>query len=415
MSCCATDIVQIPGPQGAPGSNGTNGTNGTNAFTTLTVAYTMPAELASSDATVATSTPFSVGQTVFVQFLGFLQVTAKPDSTHLTLKNLEDAASSAYLPNSPAGTIAAIGASVVPAGIQGPSGTLSGAAGGQLSGTYPNPLVGILTTKGDTLQIGGGGIGTSSRLAVGTDGTRLVADAASTTGQKWAKVTLSAAAEVTGTLPIGNGGTAATTAAGARTALAVAASGANADITSLAALGTPLSVAQGGTAGNTAAAARASLGLTKPTGSTAYIRDQKASTTVGGTFTLGAWKTRDINTEVFDADGIVSIAANQFTLIAGTYLIYARAPAYKVDSHQIKLRNITDATDDAIGTSSKAAAADTTMSDSWLRTRITIAAPKTYEIQHQSLATELNDGFGFPCGFGVSEVYTEVWIEKEVG
>lgn len=49
-------------------------------------------------------------------------------------------------------------------------------------------------------------------------------------------------------LTIAEGGTSATSASNARTSLGVAASGANADITSLSALSTPLSLAQGGTA-----------------------------------------------------------------------------------------------------------------------------------------------------------------------
>jgi hypothetical protein len=66
----------------------------------------------------------------------------------------------------------------------------------------------------------------------------------------------------TGTvIPVANGGTGATTAAGARSALSAAVLGANNDITSLTGLTTPLSIAQGGTAANTALAARTSLGL----------------------------------------------------------------------------------------------------------------------------------------------------------
>lgn len=67
--------------------------------------------------------------------------------------------------------------------------------------------------------------------------------------------------DLTGTLVVANGGTGATTAAGARTSLGAATSGANADITSLSGLTTALSIAQGGTGGATAAAARTSLGI----------------------------------------------------------------------------------------------------------------------------------------------------------
>ena len=76
----------------------------------------------------------------------------------------------------------------------------------------------------------------------------------------------------------------------------------------------------------------------------AVIADQKTSGTDGGTFTSGAWRTRDLNTEVTDVDNIVSISSNQFTLQAGTYLIKARATAYDCDRHQLRLRNITDGT-----------------------------------------------------------------------
>lgn len=65
---------------------------------------------------------------------------------------------------------------------------------------------------------------------------------------------------VTGTLPIANGGTNATTAANARSNLGAAASGANSDITSLSGLTTPLSVAQGGTGANTLTANNVILG-----------------------------------------------------------------------------------------------------------------------------------------------------------
>jgi hypothetical protein len=58
-----------------------------------------------------------------------------------------------------------------------------------------------------------------------------------------------------GTLAIANGGTGSTTAAGARSAISAAKSGANSDITSLTGLTTALSIAQGGTGATTANAA----------------------------------------------------------------------------------------------------------------------------------------------------------------
>src|SRR5262249_40566413 len=66
---------------------------------------------------------------------------------------------------------------------------------------------------------------------------------------QWNKIGLTT--HVAGTLPLANGGTGAATAPAARANLAAAASGANADITSLAGLTTPLSPTQGGTGQST--------------------------------------------------------------------------------------------------------------------------------------------------------------------
>lgn len=60
-------------------------------------------------------------------------------------------------------------------------------------------------------------------------------------------------------LPVSQGGTGASNATAARTNLSVAASGANADITSLTGLTTPLSVSQGGTGGSSVSTAATNL------------------------------------------------------------------------------------------------------------------------------------------------------------
>lgn len=119
------------------------------------------------------------------------------------------------------------------------AGTLAVARGGTNIGSY--------AAKGDLLA--SSGTTTLSKLAVGADGTHLVADSAQTTGLKWQN-------------------------------------------------GYPFAV----------------------------IEEQQTSGTAGGGSTATTWTIRVLNTEVVDADNLVTISSNKFTPIAGTYLIEVDSP-----------------------------------------------------------------------------------------
>jgi hypothetical protein len=62
-------------------------------------------------------------------------------------------------------------------------------------------------------------------------------------------------------------------------------------------------------------------------GSVMIVADEKGVGTGGGTFTSGAWRTRDLNTERYNGITGASLAANRITLPAGTYRVWANAPA----------------------------------------------------------------------------------------
>ena len=142
----------------------------------------------------------------------------------------------------------------------------------------------------------------------------------------------------------------------------------------------------------------------------AVIRDQKPSGTSGGTFTAGAYNTRDLNT-IDDPSGFVALLSNQFTLQAGTYRISASAPVYEVNEHKIRIRNITDSTDAALGTSEYCGAGDNTSNRSLANAIFTILDTKTFEIQHRCGTTKATVGYGIANALGV-EVYTVVEIMK---
>ena len=144
----------------------------------------------------------------------------------------------------------------------------------------------------------------------------------------------------------------------------------------------------------------------------ALIYDQKASGTDAGTFTSGAWRTRDLNTEISDADGIVSISSNQFTLGAGSYLIRWNAPAFDVSRHVTRLRDITGDVNIAIGSAETSNTSYPSTTRSFGTARVTITADNVYEIQHRCSSTLANNGLGISHTFEVN-VYTIVEIFRE--
>ena len=148
----------------------------------------------------------------------------------------------------------------------------------------------------------------------------------------------------------------------------------------------------------------------------AIIGDQKANNTHGGTFTSGAWQKRNLNAELADPDGIVSISNDQFTLAAGSYLVKAAAPARRVGYHQVRLQNITDSTTVEYGTSENSYGTGNTnfyTTKSLLSARFTITGSKTFEIQHRCQTTTTSFGLGAANDFGNTQLYTLVEIYKE--
>ena len=146
------------------------------------------------------------------------------------------------------------------------------------------------------------------------------------------------------------------------------------------------------------------------------IVDQKSAGTEGGDFTSGDWRTRVLNT----TRGINSItgsslntSTNQFILPTGTYRLFASCPAYLVELHQSKLRNITDSSDTLIGTSEYCAINAQVSNRSFINGTFTITTQKTFEIQHRNNSTQNSNGFGRGyANFGNVQVYTAVELWK---
>jgi len=145
----------------------------------------------------------------------------------------------------------------------------------------------------------------------------------------------------------------------------------------------------------------------------AYIKDLKSSGTNGGTFTSGAWQTRDLNTLEGD-ETFISLSSNAFTLQPGKYEIDADACAYFVAQHKAKLRNTSDSSDVIIGSAEYTSngASDTPHSTSKVKGIFSISSAKTFELQHRCTKTQASNGFGGSASYSVDELYTQIKITK---
>ena len=171
-----------------------------------------------------------------------------------------------------------------------------------------------------------------------------------------------------------------------------------------------------GSAGNvlTVASGVPSWAAPAATGSTvAVFVDNKTANTAGGTFTNGAWRTRDLQTTYFNNITSCSLASNQITLPAGTYEVMANAPSFQVNASMARLYNITDSA--VVGNNGSTcynAAADTSIAPAILTIAFTIAATKVFELQHRCETTKSSNGFGVQVSFGGVEVYSQIKIVK---
>tara|TARA_Y100001963_G_scaffold2470_1_gene3329 strand:- start:421 stop:1002 length:582 start_codon:yes stop_codon:yes gene_type:complete len=147
--------------------------------------------------------------------------------------------------------------------------------------------------------------------------------------------------------------------------------------------------------------------------SVAVICDEKSANESAGSSSSynGSWEKKELNTELSDPDNIVSIASDQFTLGAGTYLINWSSPMYMTNRHQSRLYDVTGSTVLESG-SSEYSFSDTSVCTRSMGSRIhTITANNVYEIQHQTDFTR-SDGLGVASMMGIPNIYTLVTIYK---
>jgi hypothetical protein len=198
MSCNTPYVVNIPGPRGAAGANGTNGTNGVDSFTYTTALFLVPALGANVVVQVGNSSflPESIQGQFFVsvQGCGYMQVLDVV-GLNVTLKN--PAAGVLGVANAIPTTPIPSGSLITLAGAVGPQGSPGVSGGAPVGASYIcRTADGTLTNETALDSLAAGYVktqGSSGFGAVSTVATIPIAD-------------------VTGTVPIAQGGTNLTTA-----------------------------------------------------------------------------------------------------------------------------------------------------------------------------------------------------------
>ena len=138
----------------------------------------------------------------------------------------------------------------------------------------------------------------------------------------------------------------------------------------------------------------------------AVLREKLSHASNGGTFTSGADRVRVLNTEEHDGESFCTLdtSTGEFTLPAGTYLIYFAATAFDVNNHRAKI--VTDGgTDKIFANNIRCAAADATQNASTGFGVVTNAATEGYFLKHRCQSTKSTSGFGQDADFGTEEEF----------
>ena len=156
-------------------------------------------------------------------------------------------------------------------------------------------------------------------------------------------------------------------------------------------------------------------GITAPIfGNYAVLMGTKSEGTDGGTFTANQWQVRELSSEYYDPDGIVTLdtSTSIFVLQAGHYFIRFSATAHRVGTHKCVLfRESGTQTIFAQG-SSERLVTDGGSNRSEGVWRGQISGTVNLQIRHRCSSTRDNDGLGKASSAG-EELYTIVEIFKE--
>lgn len=150
------------------------------------------------------------------------------------------------------------------------------------------------------------------------------------------------------------------------------------------------------------------------TESIAVLWDAKTTGTAGGSSSAATWNARDLNTEHYDPDGIVSISSNQFTPIAGDYVLLCTAPwaaaAATATTGRLRLFNVTGGASVQEGQGQVADINARAISN--MICKFTANGTDAYRIDNYTSQARATTGLGNAVSDGSAEIYTVVYLTK---
>lgn len=157
------------------------------------------------------------------------------------------------------------------------------------------------------------------------------------------------------------------------------------------------------------------------------LRDERVAGTQGGSMictpaAIGdpfTWLKRTLTVAVGEGPWLkFNASTSQFTLFPGVYCISARAPAYRVNAHKIRLFNVTTGKTAAWGSNAYSNETNFDMSDSALNDIVTVSnTSQTFQIEHVGQNPVAVDGMGVAAQDGIffvgdaPEIYTTVNVK----
>lgn len=126
-----------------------------------------------------------------------------------------------------------------------------------------------------------------------------------------------------------------------------------------------------------------------------HVQERTYSGASAGTFTSGAWRTRNINTVVINNLNGSTLNTGILTLPSGRYIAEFTAAAIKVDNHSAKLHKISPLPEDLIiGTIECSSNADYTQTSSYGFGDFILDSTSELSLSHIGLTTRLDFGLG---------------------